>query len=96
MKGEKTDESLDDVLAGISGNTPESTALKKKMLTKEIKEDKVPDNIKKVTIIIDDKNKNNPITVNFAGDWSGSDLNLAGKHLILDYSLYVRNRAISK
>jgi len=80
----------------IVGGTSESTKLKKKMLTKEIKEVEVPEHIRKVTITINDKKPNDPISVIFAGDWSGSDLNLAGKHLILEYNLFVRNRAISK
>ena len=80
----------------ITGITPESTKLKEKMLTKNIKEKKVPEHIRKVEIIINDKKPNDPIIVVFAGDWSGSDLNLAGKHLILEYNLFVRNRAIRK
>jgi len=80
----------------ITGATPESTKLKKKMLTKKIKEDKVPEHIRKVSITINDKKPNDPISVIFAGDWSESDLNLAGKHLILEYNLFVRNRAIRK
>ena len=84
------------VITSITGNTPESTKLKKKMLEKKIKEVKVPEHIRKVEIIINDKKPNDPITVIFAGDWDGSDLNLAGKHLILEYNLFVRNRAIRK
>ena len=84
----------EDALDELVGGTLESTKLKKKMLTKKIKEDKVPEHIRKVLIIINDKRPNEPISVAFAGDWSGSDLNLAGKHLILEYNLFVRNRAI--
>jgi hypothetical protein len=51
--------------------------------------------IKKVTITIDDKNDNDPITVVFEGEWTGRDLNLAEKNLILEYSVYVRNRMIN-
>lgn len=80
----------------VVGGTPESTKLKKEMLVKKIKEVEVPEHIRKVTIIINDKKPNDPISVVFAGDWSGSDLNLAGKHLILEYNLFVRNRAIRK
>ena len=78
----------------ITGITPESTKLKKKMLEKKIKEVKVPAHIRKVTITINDKKKNDPIVVEFAGEWDVSDLNLAGKHLILEYNVFVRNRAI--
>lgn len=78
----------------ITGATPESTKLKKKMLEKKIKEVEVPAHIRKVTITINDKKKNDPIVVEFAGEWDVSDLNLAGKHLILEYNVFVRNRAI--
>ena len=86
----------EDALDELVGGTLESTTLKKKMLTKKIKEVKVPEHIRKVLITINDKKPNDPISVIFAGDWSGSDLNLAGKHLILEYNLFVRNRAIRK
>jgi len=79
----------------IVGGTSECTKLKKKMLTKEIKEVEVPEHIRKVTITINDKKPDNPILIVFAGDWSGADLNLAGKHLILEYNLFVRNRSIN-
>ena len=80
----------------ITGGTPESTKLKRKMLIKKeapVKE-KIPEHIRKVYIEINDKSKNEPITVKFGGEWTGSDLNLAGKHLILEYNMYVRNRSI--
>ena len=86
---------LDDL---VTGGTPESTKLKKKMLIRKetsVKE-KVPEHIRKVYIEINDEHKNEPITVKFGGEWTGSDLNLAGKHLILEYNMYVRNRAIRK
>lgn len=93
MKGGRAmkKDALDEL---VTGGTPESTKLKEKMLTKKVKEDKVPEHIRKVTITINDKKPNDPISVVFAGDWAGSDLNLAGKHLILEYNLFVRNRAI--
>jgi len=82
----------------ITGATPESTKLKKKMLLGKKKKtsakEKLPEHIRKVYIVINDKSKNEPITVKFAGDWTVSDLNLAGKHLILEYNMYSRNRAI--
>ena len=84
-----------DALDELVGGTPESTKLKKKMLEKKVKEDKVPEHIRKVTITINDKKLNDPISVVFAGDWTGADLNLAGKHLILEYNLFVRNRSVS-
>ena len=77
-----------------TGGISESTELKMKMFTKKIVEVEVPEHIRKATIIINDKKPDNPISVIFAGDWAGSDLNLAGKHLILEYNLFVRNRAI--
>lgn len=78
------------------GATPESTKLKKKMLLGKKKEskEKLPEHIRKVYIVINDKSKNEPISVKFAGDWTVSDLNLAGKHLILEYNTYSRDRAI--
>lgn len=81
----------------IKGATPESTKLKKKMLLgkkKDMTKEKLPDHIRKAYITIDDKKPNNPIDIRFSGVWTGSDINLAGKHLILDYNVYVRNRAI--
>jgi len=48
--------------------------------------------LRRVTITIDDKNDNDPISVVFEGDWSGRDLNLASKSLLLEYGVYVRNR----
>jgi hypothetical protein len=48
--------------------------------------------VRKVTITIDDKNDNDPISVVFEGEWSGRDLNLASKSLLLEYGVYVRNR----
>ncbi len=82
----------------IVGGTPESTKLKKKMLLGKKKKDtmkeKLPEHIRKAYITINDKKPSEPIKVEFSGDWSGSDLNLAGKHLILEYNLFVRNRAI--
>jgi len=96
--GLKAEEEVKIVLKAlpITGGTPESTKLKKKMLVKKVQEIKVPAHIRKVEITINDKKPNDPITVIFAGDWDGSDLNLAGKHLILEYNLFVRNRAIRK
>lgn len=79
------------------GTTPESSKLKLKMLSKEpkkTKKEKLPSHIRKAYITINDKSKNEPITVSFNGEWTGSDINLAGKHLILEYNVYVRDRAI--
>lgn len=79
------------------GATPESSKLKLKMLSKKpkkAKKEKLPSHIRKAYITINDKSKNEPITVGFNGEWTGSDINLAGKHLILEYNVYVRNRAI--
>ena len=81
------------------GATPESSKLKLKMLSKkphEAKKEKLPEHIRKAYITINDKKKNEPIIVQFSGEWTGSDINMAGKHLILEYNVYVRNRAISK
>jgi len=57
--------------------------------------EKLPAHIRKAYITINDKNKNEPISVSFSGEWAGSDINLAGKHLILEYGVYVRNRSIN-
>lgn len=62
---------------------------------KSAKEANLPDHIRKAFITINDKKPNDPISVTFNGDWTGRDINLAGKHLILEYQLFVRNRAIS-
>ena len=88
---------VEDTLSDlIIGGTPESTKLKKKMLIRKEApaKEKVPEHIRKVHIEINDKSKNEPIVVKFVGEWTGSDLNLAGKHLILEYNFYVRNQAI--
>jgi len=61
---------------------------------KPVKEKELPDHIRKATITINDKDKNNSIVIKFQGDWVPSDINLAGKYLILDFHEYVRNRAI--
>lgn len=80
------------------GATPESSKLKLKMFSKKPMKDKtkekLPAHIRKAYITINDKNKNEPIVVQFSGVWTGSDINMAGKHLILEYNVYVRNRAI--
>lgn len=81
----------------VLGATPESSKLKLKMLSKKpkkAKKEKLPEHIRKAYITINDKKPNNPIAVSFSGEWTGSDINLAGKHLILEYNVYVRNRAI--
>ncbi len=94
------DDNVEEIMSGlepIKGATPESTKLKRKMLLGEKKDtmkEKLPDHIRKAYIVIDDKKLNNPIDIRFSGVWTGSDINLAGKHLILDYQVYVRNRAI--
>ena len=62
---------------------------------KSVKEKELPDHIRKATITINDKDKNNPIVIKFQGDWTGSDINLAGKYLILDFHEYVRNRNVN-
>ena len=62
---------------------------------KSAKEANLPDHIRKAFITINDKKPNDPISITFNGDWTGKDINLAGKHLILEYQLFVRNRAIS-
>lgn len=82
----------------ISGGTSESTELKKKMLIDKEKKkaEKCPEHIRKVIIIINDKKPNDPVSVTFVGVWTGSDLNLAGKQLILNFNVHVRNRAIRK
>jgi hypothetical protein len=63
---------------------------------KDMTKEKLPAHIRKVYITINDKKKNEPIVVQFSGEWTGSDINMAGKHLILEYNVFVRNRAISK
>ena len=62
---------------------------------KYAKEANLPDHIRKAFITINDKSPNDPISITFNGDWTGKDINLAGKHLILEYQIFVRNRAIS-
>ena len=81
------------------GGTLESTKLKTKMFSKKPEKDmkeKLPAHIRKAYIVINDKKPNDPIAISFSGVWTGSDINLAGKHLILDYQVYVRNRAIKE
>ena len=82
------------------GATPESSKLKLKMFSKKLKKDKtkekLPAHIRKAYITINDKKKNEPIVIQFSGVWTGSDINMAGKNLILEYNVYVRNRAIGK
>ena len=56
---------------------------------------KLPDHIRKAYITINDKSKGDPISIVFEGDWVPSDINLAGKFLILDFQMYVRDKAIS-
>ena len=63
---------------------------------KPVKEKELPDHIRKATITINDKDKNNPIVIKFQGDWVPSDINLAGKYLILDFHEYVRNRNVKR
>jgi hypothetical protein len=58
------------------------------------KSKELPTHIRKATITINDKDKGNPIKIVFEGDWVPSDINLAGKFLILDFHSYVRNRAM--
>ena len=84
-----------DALASLGG-TPESSKLKVEMLSKKPKmtKEKLPAHIRKAYITINDKKKNEPISISFSGEWSASDLNLAGKYLILEYGVHVRNRAI--
>ena len=67
----------------------------KKKKGKSAKEANLPAHIRKAYITINDKTPNDPISVTFNGDWTGKDINLAGKHLILEYQVFVRNRAIS-
>ena len=89
-----------EALKGLAslGATPESSKLKLKMLSKKPKKDytkeKLPAHIRKAYITINDKKKNSPIVVSFSGEWTGSDINLAGRHLILEYGVYIRNRAM--
>lgn len=59
------------------------------------KEANLPEHIRKAFITINDKHLNDPISITFNGEWTGKDINLAGKHLILEYQMFVRNRAIS-
>lgn len=61
---------------------------------KSAKEANLPAHIRKAYITINDKKPNDPISITFNGDWTGKDINLAGKHLILEYQTFVRNRAI--
>jgi len=70
--------------------------IKKKKKGKSAKEANLPAHIRKAYITINDKTPNDPISVTFNGDWTGKDINLAGKHLILEYQMFVRNRAISE
>ena len=65
-----------------------------KLKKKKEKERKLPDHIRTAFITINDKDKNSPISIKFRGDWVPSDINLAGKHLILDFQTFVRNRAM--
>jgi len=77
-------------LAADSKRVNKVLGIKNKDFTKE----KLPSHIRKAYITINDKKPNELISIAFSGDWTGSDINLAGKHLILEYQTFVRNRAI--
>ena len=94
VKGVKA--GIDDMKATL-GATQESSKLKAKMFSKKPKEgkkEKLPEHIRKAYIVINDKKPNDPISIAFDGEWTGIDINLAGKHLILEYHVFVRDRAI--
>lgn len=104
--GKVTEAVVTGIKAGMSdvkhslGATPASSKLKLEMFSKKPAKaktkEKLPAHIRKVYITINDKKKNEPVLVQFSGEWTGSDINMAGKHLILEYNVYVRDRAIRK
>lgn len=100
MEKKKDKDVLEDLTSVTLGATPESSKLKLEMFSKKPKKDmteeKLPAHIRKAYITINDKKNNEPILVQFSGVWTGSDINMAGKYLILEYNAYVRNRAIRK
>jgi len=76
----------------VAGRINEVLGIKDK--GKSAKEANLPAHIRKAYITINDKKPNDPVSITFNGEWTGMDINLAGKHLILEYNTYVRNRAI--
>ena len=102
---EKINKANDELFAGLTKEGKKKLAADAKKVNKVLgvkkkkgksgKEANLPDHIRKAYITINDKSPNNPISITFNGDWTGKDINLAGKHLILEYQTFVRNRAIS-
>lgn len=93
---------IDELFADLSKKDKKKVALDSEKVNKVLgvkkgksnKKAKLPDYIRKASIVINDKEPNSPISITFDGDWTGKDINLAGKHLILEYQIFVRNRAI--
>jgi len=97
MKENIVDKAMEGLenLSGMAG--PEESPVVPAKVVQKPKPKKVvklPDHIKKAYITINTKSKGNPIVVNFEGDWVPSDINLAGKFLILDFHKFVIDRAM--
>ena len=83
-----------DELEDLGKDVHEDKPVLVKTKSKPVKEKELPEHIRKAIITINDKDKNNPIVIEFQGEWVISDINLAGKYLILDFYAYVRDRAM--